>query len=82
MNAGTRAARTTVASITTASARPSPIIFTLVTSEVLNATSTIATSTAAAVMMGPVRCSPPAIERGLSRRRSYSSLMLLSMKTW
>ncbi len=75
MTAGTRRLRTTSASISTASAIPSPSILVLVTRELPMATITTARITAAAVISPPVRTSPVRTAPSWSPVRSYSSLM-------
>ncbi|CAM5464762.1 hypothetical protein STANM309S_01264 [Streptomyces tanashiensis] len=78
---GTRRLRTTIASMRTARATPSPSILVLVTREVPMATMTTARITAAAVIRPPVRRSPKRTECSWSPVASYSSLMRESRNT-
>ena len=65
MNAGTRVARTTVASIRTASVSPTPNNLMKLTDDVAKLRKTTEMSNAAAVMMRPVRARPVATAVGV-----------------
>ena len=75
MNAGTSVARITNASMSTASASPSPNSLMNVMLDVANARNTTLMSSAAAVTIRPVRSRPSATDAVLSPVRSCSSLM-------
>ena len=75
MNAGTSVARITNASMSTASASPTPNSLMNVTPDVAKAMNTTLISSAAAVTMRPVRSRPIATASVLSPVRSCSSLM-------
>ncbi len=79
--AGTSKARTSVASTSTATARPTPIIAMNTMPEVAKAPTTTTKSSAALVMMPPVRCSPRATARVLSWLASHSSRIRESRNT-
>ena len=81
MNAGTSVARITNASISTASARPTPNSLMNDTPDVEKAMNTTLMRTAAAVTMRPVRSRPMATDDVLSCVRSCSSLMRDSRNT-
>ena len=71
--AGTSRARTTVASTSSATSMPTPIILMNTIPEVAKAPMTTASSRAALVMIRPVRCRPIATAAVLSPVRSHSS---------
>ena len=81
MKAGTRVPRMSVASISTASASPTPSSLMNVICDVAKAMNTTDSRPAAAVTMRPVRSSPTATEAVLSPVRSYSSLIRDSRNT-
>jgi hypothetical protein len=81
MVAGTSSTRTTVASSRIAMIMPTPIILMKLTPEVENAPITTASSSAALVMIAPVRCSPAATALVLSPVRSHCSRTRESRKT-
>lgn len=81
VKAGTSRPRTSVASISTASVRPTPKSLMKLMPEVEKATNVMASSATATVTMRPVRSSPSATDAVLSPVRSCSSLMRLSRKT-
>ena len=69
MTAGTNTIRTSVASTTTASARPTPIILMKATWPLLSAANTITINSAAAVMTRPAPAMPSATASALSSLR-------------
>jgi hypothetical protein len=79
--AGTRTARTSVASMITANPAPMPNSCRKLTVAVAKAKKLTAISAAAAVTMRPLRVSPSVTAVRLSRPRSCSSLMRLSTMT-
>ena len=81
MNVGTSTLRTSVASIRMAKAAPKPSCLMFVTPLDRKAANTMAISSAAAVMMRPVRCRPKATESTVSCPVSCSSLMRESRKS-
>ena len=81
MVAGTSSIRTMVASTSSATSMPMPIIFMNTMPLIENAPITTASSRAALVMMRPVRWTPVATERVLSWVRSHCSRMRESRKT-
>ncbi len=81
MVAGTSTRRTTVASMNTASARPSPNSLTMRSSSNRNEPNTTTMIAAAAVMTRAVAASPSATARAESPVLSYSSRMRDSRKT-
>ena len=76
--AGTTSARTIVASIRIAKARPSPICFNITTDERPNALNTTTIIAAAPVISLPVLCNPFATAKVLSPVLSHSSCTLES----
>jgi hypothetical protein len=73
--------RTAKASVTTAMARPTPVILTTVIEDVAMLTNTTDSRTAAAVTSRPVWPIPVITAASLSPPRSYSSLMRDRRKT-
>ena len=81
ITAGTSSVRTTIASISTASATPRPSILVLATLDVPIETITTARITAAAVIRPPVLLSPKTMDAWWSPVLSYSSLIRESRNT-
>ena len=79
--AGTRRARTTVASSATATAMPRPSALMSTTCEKTNEPATMTTMRAALVTIRPLRSSPRATAVRLSAPASNASFMRLSRKT-
>jgi len=79
--AGTTSARTSVASIATASAIPSPMALMMTTSARANAPNTAIMIAAAPVMRRPLFSRPSATARVLSPVRRYSSWIRESSST-
>ena len=78
---GTSSARTIVASISTASAVPTPSCLMKMICEVAKAPIAITNSSAAKVTMRPVRSSPSATASSLGAPASWASLMRVSRNT-
>ena len=79
---GTISVRTSVASSSTATARPKPICWNITRPPLAKPANTATMISAAPVMMPAVLPMPAATAAVLSPLRSYSSLMRLSRKTW